>query len=78
MLFESTAILNYLEATRPLTALAPTDARDRALVDMHTKLCDLQFTRQVGDRCASGCGTPRARGPCSQQAEHRGRREAAS
>ena len=51
MLFKSTAILNYLEATRPLTALAPTDARDRALVDMHTKLCDLQFTCASGDRC---------------------------
>ena len=26
----------------------PTDARGRALVDMHIKLCDLQFTRHVG------------------------------
>jgi hypothetical protein len=28
--------------------LAPTDARGGALVDMHMKLCDLQFTRQAG------------------------------
>jgi len=47
-LFESTAILNYLEATRPTPPLVPTDARNRALVDMHMKLCDLQFTRQAG------------------------------
>ena len=35
VLFESTAILNYLEATRPNPPLVPPDARDRALVDMH-------------------------------------------
>jgi glutathione S-transferase len=48
VLFESTAILNYLEATRPTPPLVPADARDRALVDMHMKLCDLQFTRHAG------------------------------
>ena len=48
VLFESTAILNYLEATHPRPALAPADARGRALVDMHMKLCDLQFTRYAG------------------------------
>ena len=47
VLFESTAILNYLEATQP-TPLVPADARGRALVDMHMKLCDLQFTRHAG------------------------------
>lgn len=45
VLYESTAILNYLEATRPQPALAPADPRQRALVDMHMKLCDLQMTR---------------------------------
>jgi glutathione S-transferase len=30
VLFESTAILNYLEATRPRPPLMPADARDRA------------------------------------------------
>jgi glutathione S-transferase len=45
VLFESTAILDYLEATHPKPALAPSDARGRALVDMHMKLCDLQLTR---------------------------------
>jgi len=45
VLYESTAILDYLEATRPSPALAPADARGRALVDMHMKLCDLQMTR---------------------------------
>jgi glutathione S-transferase len=48
VLFESTAILNYLEATRPSPPLVPTDARGRALIDMHVKLCDLQFTRHAG------------------------------
>jgi glutathione S-transferase len=45
VLYESTAILNYLEASRPQPALVPADLRQRALVDMHMKLCDLQFTR---------------------------------
>jgi glutathione S-transferase len=48
VLYESTAILNYLEATRPTPPLAPADARQRALIDMHMKLCDLQFTRHAG------------------------------
>ena len=48
VLYESTAILNYLEAKHPSPALVPTDLRDRALVDMHMKLCDLQMTRQAG------------------------------
>ena len=46
--FKSTAILNYLEATRPSPPLVPADARGRALVDMHMKLCDLQLTRYAG------------------------------
>jgi len=48
VLFESTAILDYLEATRPTPPLLPADARGRALVDMHMKLCDIQFTRHAG------------------------------
>jgi glutathione S-transferase len=48
VLYESTAILNYLEATHPKPALAPADPKGRALVDMHVKLCDLQLTRQTG------------------------------
>jgi glutathione S-transferase len=48
VLFESTAILNYLEATRPSPPLIPADARGRALVDMYMKLCDLQLTRYAG------------------------------
>jgi glutathione S-transferase len=48
VLFESTAILNYLEATRSTPPLVPADARSRALVDMHMKLCDLQLTRHAG------------------------------
>jgi glutathione S-transferase len=48
LLYESTAILEYLEATHPDPALVPDDARGRALVAMHTKLCDLQLARQTG------------------------------
>jgi glutathione S-transferase len=42
-LYESTAILEYLEATRPSPPLVPADARGRAWVAMHMKLCDLEL-----------------------------------
>lgn len=48
VLCESTAILEYLEATHPAPPLVPADQRGRALVAMHMKLCDLQLTRQTG------------------------------
>ena len=48
VLYESTAILEYLEATHPTPPLVPADARGRALVSMHMKLCDLQLARQTG------------------------------
>src|SRR5882672_9907950 len=43
VLFESAAILMYLEATQPSPALVPDDPRGRALVDLHLRLCDAQF-----------------------------------
>ena len=48
ILYESTAILDYLEATHPAPPLVPPDARGRALVAMHMKLCDIQLARQTG------------------------------
>lgn len=48
VLYESTAILEYLEATHPTPPLVPADARGRALVAMHMKLCDIQMARQTG------------------------------
>jgi len=48
VLYESTAILEYLEATRPTPPLVPADARGCALVAMHMKLCDIQLARQTG------------------------------
>jgi glutathione S-transferase len=48
VLYESTAILNYLDATRAEPPLVPSDLRQRALVDMHMKLCDIQMTRHTG------------------------------
>ena len=48
VLYESTAILDYLEATHPTPPLVPSDARGRALVAMHVKLCDVQLARQTG------------------------------
>src|ERR1700756_1182890 len=48
VLYESTAILEYLEATHPAPPLAPADARGRAQVAMHMKLCDIQLARQTG------------------------------
>ena len=47
ILYESNAILNYLEATHPEPALVPSDPKGRAMVDMHMRLCDLQMTRQT-------------------------------
>jgi glutathione S-transferase len=48
VLYESTAILEYLEATRPSPPLVPAEPRGRALVAMHMKLCDIQLARQTG------------------------------
>ncbi|MEP7311518.1 MAG: glutathione S-transferase family protein [Pseudomonadota bacterium] len=48
MLYESASILLYLEATHPQPPLVPADAQGRALVDMHMRLCDLQFARHAG------------------------------
>lgn len=48
VLYESTAILNYIEAAHPKPALAPTDPKGRALVDMHMKLCDIQMGVHMG------------------------------
>jgi len=48
VLYESTAILEYLEATHPTPPLVPADARGRAQVTMHMKLCDIQMARQAG------------------------------
>lgn len=48
VLYESTAILEYLELTRPDPPLVPPDPRGRALAAMHVKLCDLQLGRQTG------------------------------
>jgi glutathione S-transferase len=44
VLYQSTAILEYLEATRPSPALLPADARLRASVAMHVKTCDVEMT----------------------------------
>src|SRR5438093_13519690 len=48
VLYESTAIPEYLGATHPTPPLVPADARGRALVAMHMKLCDIQLARQTG------------------------------
>jgi glutathione S-transferase len=48
VLYESGAILRYLEETRPEPPLLPADPRQRALVDMHIRLCDGQIARQAG------------------------------
>ena len=47
VLYESTAILEYLEATHPQPPLLPSEPQPRALVAMHMKLCDIQFARPV-------------------------------
>jgi glutathione S-transferase len=47
-LYESTAILEYLEATHPTPALLPKDARQRALAAMHMKVCDIEIGTATG------------------------------
>lgn len=47
VVYESTAILEYLELTRPDEPLLPADPRGRALAAMHVKLCDIQLARQT-------------------------------
>ncbi len=48
VLYESSAILEYLEALHPTPPLVPADARGRAQAAQHMKLCDLQLARQTG------------------------------
>lgn len=43
VLYESAAIMMYLEQTCGGQPLLPDNARGKALVDMHLRLCDLQF-----------------------------------
>jgi glutathione S-transferase len=48
ILYESSAILSYLEALKPERPLFPSDIKTRALVEMHMKLCDVELTRYAG------------------------------
>ena len=48
VLYESTAILGYIESKHPTPALAPTGLEEKATMWMHVKLCDLQFSRPTG------------------------------
>ena len=73
VLFESTAILNYLEAIRPAPPLVPADARGRAQVDMHMKLCDLQLTRYSGTIIFPKRFLPKERWNAAAMAEQRQR-----
>ena len=44
VLYESSAILTYLEERHPDPPLVPSDPAGRARVAMYVKLCDLEFT----------------------------------
>lgn len=48
VLYESSAILMYLEDTHPAPPLLPAGARGRAAVDLHLRLCDAQLGRYAG------------------------------
>jgi glutathione S-transferase len=48
VLYESNAILCYLEAAHPHPPLLPRGLHDRARVDMHMRLCDVQMGRHAG------------------------------
>lgn len=61
VLYESTAIMDYLESVFPTPPLVPPTAQGRALVTMHIKLCDLQFAVHTGDLIFPRRFLPRAR-----------------
>lgn len=48
VLYESAAILMYLEDEYPEPALIPGDSKGRAEVDMHLRLCDSQMAAPAG------------------------------
>jgi glutathione S-transferase len=48
VLYESAAILRYLEETRLEPPLLPADPKQRALADMYIRLCDIQMARHAG------------------------------
>lgn len=48
VLYESSAIMEYLEHVFPTPALVPPDAQGRALVSMHVKLCDVEVGVHTG------------------------------
>lgn len=48
VLYESSAILMYLEDEHPEPALIPAGNRGRAEVDMHLRLCDAQMAAPAG------------------------------
>jgi|CZKU01.1.fsa_nt_gi glutathione S-transferase len=72
VLYESTAILDYIEARFPEPSLVPADIKQRALVDMHMKLCDLQFTRPGGVVIFSKRFIPEAKWRLDEMAKARG------
>jgi glutathione S-transferase len=43
VLYESSAIMNYIERLHPTPPLVPASVQGRALVAMHIKLCDLEI-----------------------------------
>lgn len=48
VLYESSAIMDYLERLHPTPPLVPASAQGRALVAMHIKLCDLEVGAHTG------------------------------
>lgn len=48
VLYESSAIMDYLERLHPTPPLLPASAQGRALVAMHIKLCDLEVGAHTG------------------------------
>jgi glutathione S-transferase len=47
VLYESSAIMEYLEVVFPEPPLLPANPKSRALVAMHIKLCDVEFGSQT-------------------------------
>ncbi len=48
VLYESSTILHYLEDKYPNIPLMPNNIQDKALVNLHMRLCDLEFANHTG------------------------------
>jgi glutathione S-transferase len=69
VLFESSAIMEYLERLYPTPPLVPASVQGKALVNMHIKLCDLELGAHTGTLIFPRRFLPRERWNLAVQAQ---------